>query len=173
MTYNSANIGVHISDFRVYGTLNTTVPKVNTITGSAGTGGSISPSGEVAVALGGSQTYTITANSFYSIADVMIDGVSVGAVTSYTFTNVTGDHTISATFSPLANIALNKATTCQSSESSTRGSSMANDSDGTNNSMWGAYPYPRWWQVDLGDNYDISAIVIRNYVDGIVIISII
>ncbi len=47
---------------------------------------------------GGSQAFTITANTGYHIADVLVDGSSVGAVTSYTFTNITANHTISASF---------------------------------------------------------------------------
>ena len=70
------------------------------ITATAGTGGSISPSGNVTVPSGSNQTFTITASSGYSILDVQVDGNSVGAVSSYTFTNVTSNHTISATFSP-------------------------------------------------------------------------
>ena len=69
-----------------------------TITASAGANGSISPSGSVTVNHGGSQTFTITANTGYHVADVLVDGVSVGAVTSYTFTNVTANHTIAASF---------------------------------------------------------------------------
>jgi len=68
------------------------------ITATAGTNGSISPAGSTDVKHGESQTYTITANTGYSVNDVLVDGVSVGAVTSYTFENVTIDHTISATF---------------------------------------------------------------------------
>lgn len=70
----------------------------HTISATAGTGGSISPSGEVTVNPGGSITFTITPDSSYEIADVLVDGVSVGAVSSYTFENVTCDHTISASF---------------------------------------------------------------------------
>ena len=47
---------------------------------------------------GADQTFTITPATGYHVADVLVDGVSVGAVTSYTFTNVTADHTIAATF---------------------------------------------------------------------------
>ena len=71
---------------------------VNTITASAGPNGSISPSGTVTVDTGGDQTFTITPNTGYHVADVLVDGVTVGAVTSYPFTNVIVDHTISATF---------------------------------------------------------------------------
>ena len=59
-----------------------------TINASAGTGGSISPSGAVAVSGGTNQTFTITANTGYRIADVLVDGSSVGAVNSFTFVNV-------------------------------------------------------------------------------------
>ena len=73
--------------------------KTYTITATAGTGGSISPSGSVVVNHGASQSFTITANTDYVIADVKVDGVSVGAVSSYTFSNVTANHTIEASFS--------------------------------------------------------------------------
>src|SRR5206468_2231439 len=69
-----------------------------TVTASAGANGAISPSGGVTVNYGDDQSFTITPDAHYHLADVLVDGSSVGAVTSYTFTNVTGDHTISATF---------------------------------------------------------------------------
>jgi uncharacterized repeat protein (TIGR02543 family) len=72
--------------------------KIYTITASAGSDGSISPSGEVIVNEGNNQTFTITANSSYHITDVLVDGNSVGAVSSYTFSNVTANHTIAASF---------------------------------------------------------------------------
>jgi len=74
-----------------------TVP-IYTITATAGTGGTITPSGEVKVEQGKNQTFTITPNSGYHIADVLVDAKSVGAVTTYTFTNVTSNHTIHANF---------------------------------------------------------------------------
>src|SRR5206468_10838783 len=69
-----------------------------TITSSAGSNGSINPSGTVTVNYGDSQTFTISPSPEYSVADVLVDGGSVGALTSYTFSNVTANHTISATF---------------------------------------------------------------------------
>jgi hypothetical protein len=68
------------------------------ITASAGSNGSISPKGNVTVKYGGSQTFTIKPNSYYQIADVKVDGVSKGAITSYTVKNVTSSHSISASF---------------------------------------------------------------------------
>lgn len=61
-------------------------------------GGTISPSSTQSVSHGGSRTFTITpANDFY-LADVLVDGASVGRVKSYPFTNVTESHTIRAVF---------------------------------------------------------------------------
>ena len=70
----------------------------NTITASAGTGGTISPQGNVSVIYGASQTFNISASTGYYISDVKVDNISVGAVSSYNFTNVTAGHSISATF---------------------------------------------------------------------------
>ena len=97
MTFNSDNPGVHISDFRAYGTVSTT----NTITASASTGGTITPSGNVLVKQGESQSFTITPNTDYEITDVLVDGSSVGAVPNLTFSDVTADHTIAVTFAPI------------------------------------------------------------------------
>jgi len=69
-----------------------------TITASAGSGGSISPAGNVSVNAGDDQSYTITADACYNISDVIVDGVSVGAVSSYTFNDVSANHTISVAF---------------------------------------------------------------------------
>jgi gingipain K len=68
-----------------------------TITATAGNGGTINP-GTTTVNCGGSQTYTIVPNEGYMISDVTVDGQSVGSVSSYSFTNVTANRTISATF---------------------------------------------------------------------------
>ena len=73
-------------------------PITYSITTSAGSGGSISPLGTVKIKYGDSKTFTIIPNSGYKISNVKVDGVSVGAVSSYTFNNVTSDHTISVAF---------------------------------------------------------------------------
>lgn len=77
-------------------------PTTYTITASAGQGGSITPSGAVSVDKGGSQTFTIKPSDNYEIADVKVDGQSVGKKTEYTFENVTKAHTIAATFTEKA-----------------------------------------------------------------------
>jgi len=68
------------------------------ITASAGSNGAISPSGVVAVDHGANQQFTITPDTGYLVVDVKVDGSSVGPALTYTFTNVTGDYTIEATF---------------------------------------------------------------------------
>ncbi len=74
-------------------------PNTYTITASSGSQGSISPSENITVNQGSDKSFTITPDAGYSINDVLVDGSSVGAVSSYTFTNITEDHTISATLS--------------------------------------------------------------------------
>jgi len=71
-----------------------------TITATAGANGSITPSGAVSVAAGANQSFTIAANPCSHIDDVLVDGSSVGAVPSFTFTAVSANHTIAATFVP-------------------------------------------------------------------------
>jgi uncharacterized repeat protein (TIGR02543 family) len=69
-----------------------------TIIATTGTNGTISPSGSVNMDQGSSQTFTIIADTNYHVADVIVDGNSIGAVTTYTFSNITSDHLIHATF---------------------------------------------------------------------------
>lgn len=73
-------------------------PIYYTITSSAGIHGSISPSGTTSIEEGNDQAYTIIPNADYKIHDVLVDNVSIGAVSSYQFTNVTDNHTIHADF---------------------------------------------------------------------------
>lgn len=70
----------------------------HTIKATAGANGSISPSGWTSIREGWDQTFTITPDKGYAVAKVLVDGKSVGTVTSYTFKNVTKDHTIEAVF---------------------------------------------------------------------------
>ena len=69
-----------------------------TIKATAGTGGSISPSGNVSVREGRDRTFTITPDKGYAISNVKIDGKSIGAVKSYTFENVRRTHAIEVIF---------------------------------------------------------------------------
>ena len=69
-----------------------------TIKASAGEGGGISPDGRVRVSRGSDKTFRITPDAGYEIADVLVDGESIGAVSRYTFETVRKNHTIEAEF---------------------------------------------------------------------------
>jgi hypothetical protein len=111
--FDIANSNVHVRTYSAYlgqwggsgysydefdMTLPQQSPTTYTITATAGSGGSISPSGSVLVNDGNTPTFTITPNSGYHVLDVLVDSVSVGAVTSYTFAAVHAGHTIAASF---------------------------------------------------------------------------
>ena len=89
-----------------------------TIKATAGTGGSISPSGNVSVREGRDQTFTITPDKSYAVSNVKIDGKSIGAVKSYTFENVSRTHTIEVIF--------------------VKGTASANTGDSSNLPLWSA-----------------------------------
>ena len=90
--------GDHIVEV-VFGPETEPAPVEHTITASAGAGGRISPSGEVKVADGADQKFTFTANGSYRVSQVIVDGKAVTVTgNSYTFEDVSGDHTISVTF---------------------------------------------------------------------------
>ena len=69
-----------------------------TITATAGANGSISPSGAVSVTTGANQSFAMLPAPGFHVADVLVDGASVGAVAGFTFTNVTANHTIAVSF---------------------------------------------------------------------------
>jgi len=73
-------------------------PIAHVIYASAGSGGSISPAGDIVVGNGNNQAFSITSAEGYLINDVVVDGVSQGAIGSYTFESVTTGHTITADF---------------------------------------------------------------------------
>jgi len=70
-----------------------------TISASTYVGGFISPRGSVPVGTGTNQTFVITPAAGCMVSNVVVDGVSKGAITSYTFTNIAANHTITASFS--------------------------------------------------------------------------
>ena len=69
-----------------------------TVKATAGTGGSITPDGTYTTRMGNSKNFVITPDAGYSVLDVKVDGKSVGAVTSYMFSDIDADHTIEVTF---------------------------------------------------------------------------
>lgn len=68
------------------------------VNASAGAGGTITRKGEKSVIKGEDAVYSITPDAGYMVSDVVVDGKSQGNVTSYTFKNIGGSHTISAKF---------------------------------------------------------------------------
>src|SRR5204862_164871 len=96
-----------------------------TITATAGPAGTIAPNGAAAVNCGSAQPYAITAATCYHVVDVLVDGSSVGAVTSYTFSNVTANHTIAASFA-FTTAAVSPVTSLAGAQKKT-----GNDADGT------------------------------------------
>jgi hypothetical protein len=108
----------------------TTNQTTYTITATAGTGGAISPSGAVSVASGASRAFSIAANSGYQISQVLVNNSNQGAISSYTFSNVTANSTIAVSFSQVQQ---NQGSSNQCNDG------IDNDGDGLVD-----------WQYDLG-----------------------
>ncbi|MBO4875574.1 MAG: PKD domain-containing protein, partial [Bacteroidales bacterium] len=105
---NLTNNQYTISNVTANHTVNVTFSQLTyTIAATTGNGGTITPAGNTTVNCGEGQTYTIAANDGYRIVDVTVDGQSQGAIESYTFSNVTENHSISATFIAVLNIDIN------------------------------------------------------------------
>jgi hypothetical protein len=136
-----------------------------TVTATANPGGSISPSGSVIVNQGTDQTFTIAPNTGYQITDVLVDGVSAGPVSTYSFTNVTADHTISASFAdttpPTGTVTINNSArftnsaavvlTLTATDTGSGVSSMQFSNDTT---MWSAsepFAGTKNWTLTTGD----------------------
>ena len=100
--YLSANNGIGVGNANATDgahLLQVKVDEVRVITATADEHGKIAPAaGTITVPKGESKTFTITPDSGYHIKDVLVDGKSVGAVSTYTFENVVDNHTIHATF---------------------------------------------------------------------------
>jgi hypothetical protein len=68
------------------------------IIAEAASGGEISPSGKIMVNQGNSQTFIITPNAGFFLEDVVVDGISQGPATEYSFVEVNEEHSIKAKF---------------------------------------------------------------------------
>ena len=136
-----------------------------TITGSSSSGGTLTPSGIVQVNYGANQTFTMMPNAGFSIADVIVDGASVGAVSTYAFSNVTTNHTISANFAdttpPTGAISINNGSaytntqnvtlTLSASDSGTGVSQMQFSNDGLTWSVPESFASMKTWILGSGD----------------------
>ncbi len=116
------------------------------ITASAGTGGKISPAGTSSVGSGSSLTFSITPATGYRVSSVVVDGRNIGAVTSYTFSNVAAKHTIVAKFSILTySITASAGTGGKISPAGT---------------SWVKFGYSRWYYITPATGYRVSSVVV-------------
>jgi subtilisin family serine protease len=132
--------------------------KAHTITATAGPNGAIAPAGSVTVAHNANQTFIITPLSGYKVDKVMVDGVDQGPVTTYTFTAVTADHAIGATFKQSTDVLIKQAVTGSTASSGTPG--LAHD--GNTGTRWESAQKvdPQWIAFDLGSPKPITVMVI-------------
>ncbi len=65
---------------------------------TVGAHGTISPGGTVKVKSNTAKAFSIVPHKGYHVADVKVDGVSMGAIATFTFDRIKADHTIHATF---------------------------------------------------------------------------
>lgn len=75
-----------------------------TLTSSAGANGSVTPLGTMTVSAGSNSAFTINPDAGFQIGNVIVDGVSLGPVSNYTFNNISSNHTLSATFTGIAGV---------------------------------------------------------------------
>jgi hypothetical protein len=114
---------------------------VATVSASSGSGGTISPPGKQYSAQYGSLSFSITPNTGYNVDQVVVDGVNVGAVTGYNFTNLQGAHTIAATFKPLATLGISPFNISLPVTASTASVAV------TSNAAWSALSNQPWLTV--------------------------
>jgi len=133
------------------------------IQANANPGGTISPSGTVSVTETQSQTFTITPAKNYTIASVIVDGISIGNPNTYTFTNVNEPHTISVSYTPgaNANLAIGKPVVVSTTEAGF-GNITTNVNDENLNTRWSSeYTDPQTIYIDLLENYNVTSIVLN------------
>ncbi len=101
---NAATITVESNQFSLYTIAyrdrknSADFPRVYTITAEAGRNGSVSPTGQIRVKEGESQTFCFTPNQGYRVRQVLVDGYDAGAPSSYTFSNVRSAHQLQVLF---------------------------------------------------------------------------
>ncbi|MDQ7980572.1 discoidin domain-containing protein [Paraburkholderia sp. SARCC-3016] len=156
----ASQFGYSLFEFEVYN--NATTPKV-AITASGDANGTLSPSGTVNIDAGATQTFTAVPAQGYGVGAMFVDGQEVGVQSTYTFTNVTGSHTISVNFVPQAasvNLALHRTATASSLENDGLPASAAVDGDLTTRFSSG-FSDPQWLEVDLGTAQTFDRAVIN------------
>ena len=135
------------------------VKKTFKITASAGEGGSISPNGTSTVSYGDSKTFTITPAQGYKVKSVVVDGTNKGELTTYTFSNVKGAHTISVTFEPSGKIDIGRPDVTDGDGGSVNGGS---DGDGIKSGYGIFAEVP----VSYSDVTELKVVVTYNFGKG-------
>ncbi|CAD6547052.1 Beta-galactosidase [Paraburkholderia sabiae] len=156
----ASQYGYSLFEFEIYNSAAT--PKL-TVTATAGANGAISPSGEVGVIQGGSQTFTAQPAAGYGVGSMTVDGQNLGVQSTYTFTNVTAKHSISVTFVPLSasvNLALNRPATSSGDENGNTPPAAA--VDGNTGTRWSSkFIDPSWITIDLGSEQTFNRVVLN------------
>ena len=132
-----------------------------TIKASAGNGGNISPSGNVTVKRGEDQSFHINPINGYRISDVIVDGKSVGAVSTYTFDSVKANHTIQVKFVKHNSIVADPEVTgvagwLQTKEHNGYMGGYGNGLFGPNDNMTRAQAAQMFYNLLLNKNVDIT-----------------
>ena len=135
------------------------VKKTFKITASAGAGGSISPNGTSTVSYGDSKTFTITPAQGYKVKSVVVDGTNKGELTTYTFSNVKGAHTISVTFEPSGKVDIGRPDVTDGDGGSVNGGS---DGDGIKSGYGIFAEVP----VSYSDVTELKVVVTYNFGKG-------
>ena len=135
------------------------VKKTFKITASAGAGGSISPNGTSTVSYGDSKTFTITPTQGYKVKSVVVDGTNKGELTTYTFNNVKGAHTISVTFEPSGKVDIGRPDVTDGDGGKVNGGS---DGDGIKSGYGIFAEVP----VSYNDVTELKVVVTYNFGDG-------
>lgn len=128
----------------------------HTISANSDANGTITPSGAIAVAVGGTQEFTFTPNSGYEVDRVVIDGTSVGALTTYTFTNVVVSHTISVIYKVAATTHTIAA------------SAGANGSISPNGNVTVAQSASQTFTFSAANGFEIEDVVVNGVSQGVV-----
>ncbi|MBA4387851.1 MAG: hypothetical protein C0404_07710 [Verrucomicrobia bacterium] len=136
------------------------------VTATAGFGGTITPSGMVGVPSGSNQTFSIVADSGMRIADVAVDGLSQGPIPSYTFSNVTTNHTIAASFLTASDLVLKLNLDDASGTNAVDTSGYGNNGTLINGPVWAAGKNGGAVQFDGANDYLVVNNVAANTASG-------
>ena len=143
----------------------------HTILTTVGSNGRISPSGAIIVTHGADQTFSIIPDQDYEIKEIYVDGSAVGATSSYTFTNVTKDHRIYATFKSIIGIEEDTVTESNTYPNPTTGIVNIKCNEATQVNVFNAFGQLLLTQSTNGN--DQQTIDISNLPDGLYLIQMI